>query len=187
MRPLTVFPRVSSVSVCREVLSVARRLLRERGELHAALQQLRDDWQLLHERLLRQLQLAAAERRQLREQLRDADQLTGDEEDDDQLSAEKEQLAGELSELLDRWQHCGSQAAEVQFVESQARLQAAETLWHRLRGARKEPAQPLTDAQEIVRWETVSVFLYFCIFIDCCETVWASARPAPPPISRTMK
>ncbi|XP_043201602.1 treacle protein-like, partial [Amphibalanus amphitrite] len=134
----------------REVLSVARRLLRERAEMHAALRQLRDDWQLLQERLLRQLQLAAAERHQLRRQLQEADPAA--EPDEPQLGeTDPAQLAEQLSALLDRWQQCSVPVAETALCESQSRLQVAETAWHRLRASRKEPAQPLTEAQEIVR------------------------------------
>ncbi|KAF0289830.1 Synphilin-1 [Amphibalanus amphitrite] len=133
----------------REVLSVARRLLRERAEMHAALRQLRDDWQLLQERLLRQLQLAAAERHQLRRQLQEIDPAA---EPDEPMPGETDpaQLAEQLSVLLDRWQQCSAPVAETALCESQSRLQAAETAWHRLRASRKEPAQPLTEAQEIV-------------------------------------
>ena len=131
---------------------MARRLLRERSELSGTLRQLRDDWQLLQERLLRQLQLAAAEQRQLRQRLQDAETSPESPLPTEATSETAQtETAEQLSALRDRWQHCGVAGGEALVSESQSRLQAAETLWHRLRASRKDPAQPLTGVQEIVR------------------------------------
>ena len=131
-----------SVSHHREVLSVSRKLLREREDMCKDLSRLHESTLELHDRLLGQLQQLSAENRQLRRRLQEpAD------EPPDQLDE-----ASELANTLHvRWQHCQRAWFSAPLADTQHRLLMAEQAWKRLRASRKDNVTSMTSAQEIVR------------------------------------
>ncbi|XP_043201330.1 uncharacterized protein LOC122370120 isoform X2 [Amphibalanus amphitrite] len=126
----------------REVLSVSRKLLREREDMCKDLSRLHESTLELHDRLLGQLQQLSAENRQLRRRLQEPADEPADQLDE----------SAELANTLHvRWQHCQRAWFSAPLADTQHRLLMAEQAWKRLRASRKDNVSSMTSAQEIVR------------------------------------
>lgn len=127
----------------REVLSVSRKLLRERDDMCTELGRLHDSTLQLNERLISQLKQLMDDNRQLRDRLNECD-----------ATAEAQPVPEDLvSSVAARWHSCRRNWFSTQLADTQHRVLRAEQSWQRLRAgsaSQPVPAQTSSAAVEIM-------------------------------------